>query len=188
MAADLEGRAAFLDRALAAIGAQPAVVATHHPWMPSGIAAMDALNLRNGAAMMARLEAHPGPVRMISGHVHRAMSGQIGRVTCQIAGAPCHAVAVDHQPDVAARLVMEPGTVTAFTWQPSCRVSDTIPTGTYAGPWPFDTRPARGVATRTARANGDRWVRRPGGRRRVPNRNPRADSDRRGGPAVGAPA
>ncbi|MGV6847600.1 MAG: phosphodiesterase [Marinibacterium sp.] len=130
----------FLDQALSAAGSQPVVVATHHPWMPSGIVAMDAMNLHNGARLMSRLDRHPGPVRMISGHVHRAMTTQIGRVTCQIGAATCHAVDLDHRPDVREdQLVLEPGGVTLFRWQDTaaCLVSDNVATGTFPGPWPF---------------------------------------------------
>jgi len=130
----------FLDTALAEIGDQPALVATHHPWMHTGIPAMDADNLRNGAAVMTRLEAHPGTVRMISGHVHRAATAQIGRVTCQIAPATCHAVLTDHRAGRAPQLVLEPGAITVCRWiagpAPGL-VSDVIPTGDFPGPWPF---------------------------------------------------
>lgn len=131
----------FLDTTLAAIGDQPAIVATHHPFMHAGLPAMDADNLRNGAAMITRLGAHPGPVRMLSGHVHRAVTGQIGRVTCQIAPATCHAVLTDHRTGPAPQLVLEPGGLTVHRWldQPGAGlVSEVIPTGLFPGPWPFE--------------------------------------------------
>lgn len=131
---------AFLDATLCTIGAQPVIIATHHPWMHAGIPAMDTDNLRNGGAMMARLEAHPGPVRMISGHVHRAVTGQLGSVTCQIAPATCHAVRTDHRPGLEPQLVLEPGGFTVYRWIGSSGaglVSDVIPSGVFPGPWPF---------------------------------------------------
>ncbi|MCZ4351212.1 phosphodiesterase [Roseovarius aestuarii] len=131
---------AFLDAALGAAQGQPVVVATHHPWMHSGVIAMDINNLRNGAALLERLEAYSGPVRMISGHVHRTMTTQIGRVTCQIAPAPCHAVHLSHMPDSVNSLIMEPGGVTLWQWQDSPQpglASNVIPVGRFAGPWPF---------------------------------------------------
>lgn len=131
---------AFLDRSLTAIGAQPAVIATHHPWLFTGIPAMDADNLRNGRVLLERLEAHPAPVRMISGHVHRAVTGQIGRVTCQIAPATCHAVLTDHRLNREPQLVLEPGAISVHRWIEGpgpCLVSDTIPVGTFPGPWHF---------------------------------------------------
>jgi len=132
--------AAFLDDSLTAIGTKPAIIATHHPWMHTGIRAMDADNLRNGAALMVRLEAHPAPVRMISGHVHRAVTGQIGRVTCQIAPATCHTVLTEHRTGQEPLLVLEPGGITVCHWvaEPGPGlVSDAIPTGEFPGPWPF---------------------------------------------------
>jgi Icc protein len=130
----------FLDATLSAIGPRPAVVATHHPWMHSGIRAMDLSNLRNGAALIERLEAHPGQVRMISGHVHRAITTQIGKVTCQISPAPCHAVHLDHRLEATNDMALEPGAVTVHTWldtpNPSL-VSNVLPVGRFPGPWPF---------------------------------------------------
>jgi len=131
---------AFLDAALLAANGQPVVVATHHPWMHSGVIAMDTNNLRNGDALLARLEAYSGPARMTSGHVHRTLTTQIGTVTCQIAPAPCHAVNLSHRPDNVNALIMEPGGVTLWRWhntpQPGL-ASNVIPVGRFAGPWPF---------------------------------------------------
>ncbi|WP_375173265.1 phosphodiesterase [Pseudooceanicola sp.] len=132
---------AFLDTTLSALGDHPVILVTHHPFMHVGIPAMDADNLRNGAAVIARLEAHPGPVRMVSGHVHRAVTGQLGRVTCQVSPATCHAVLTDHRAGQPPELVLEPGAVTIHSWidQPGAGlVSDVIPTGVFPGPWLFE--------------------------------------------------
>ncbi|MEI4263044.1 phosphodiesterase [Roseovarius sp. D0-M9] len=131
---------AFLDKALTAMGNQCAIVATHHPWMRTGIAAMDADMLQGGARLLERLQAHPGPVQMISGHAHRAMTCQIGRVHCQIAPAPCHAVALDHRAGQDAQMVLEPGAVTVHLWQgmdEGYLTSNILPIGSFPGPWPF---------------------------------------------------
>ncbi|SEA86559.1 phosphodiesterase [Rubrimonas cliftonensis] len=131
---------AFFDATLADLGDQPVVLATHHPWMHSGIPAMDADNLHNGAALLERLEAHPGPVRMLSGHVHRAMTGQIGRVVCQIAPATCHAVLTDHRPGLDAQMVLEQGGFTVCRWidaPGSGLVCDVIASGAFLGPFSF---------------------------------------------------
>jgi len=89
---------------------------------------------------MERLEAHPGQVRMISGHVHRAMTSQIGHVACQIAPATCHAVLTDQRLGHDGQMVLEPGGFTVCRWsdaQGSALVSDVIPTGPFPGPFPF---------------------------------------------------
>lgn len=130
----------FAERALRELGEKPAVIATHHPWMASGIPAMDADNLRNGAPLMALLAAHRGGARMISGHVHRAMSGQVGPVPCQIAPATCHAVHSDHGKGRPPMLTLEAGAVSLYQWQGASGglVSDVIPIGTFEGPYPFE--------------------------------------------------
>lgn len=132
---------AFIDTTLATLGEQPLVVATHHPWMHTGIPAMDADNLHDGAALMEKLAAYRGSVRMISGHVHRAISGQIGSITCQIGPSTGHAVLTDHSEGHDPQLVLEPGAIMVYRWVESqgatSLMSDVIPTGFFSGPWPF---------------------------------------------------
>jgi len=131
---------AFVDEALAELDGQPVVVATHHPWMHTGMRAMDANNLRNGDQLLQRLESYPGTARMVSGHVHRALTTQLGNVTCQVAPAPCHAVHLDHREAVDQTFTFEPGAITLFTWQQGPvrnLVSDVVPLGRIEGPWPF---------------------------------------------------
>jgi len=134
------GGLAFLDAVLSDLAGKPVVVATHHHVFHTGIRPMDRTFLRNGADLLARLEAYRGPARIISGHVHRAMSTQIGSVTCQISPATCHAVNLDQREEAVNSLIMEPGGVTLFEWRDAplpCLVSDVIPVGTHDGPWPF---------------------------------------------------
>lgn len=132
---------AFLDQSLTALGDHPVIVATHHPWLHSGIPAMDADNLRNGAALMDRLQAHNGPVKMISGHVHRAITGQIGKVNCQIAPSTAHTVLRDLRENAVHSLTLEPGGITLHTWLDTLHpglVSDVFSTTLMPGVWPFN--------------------------------------------------
>ncbi len=131
---------AFLDQCLAALGDRPVVVATHHPWLPSGIPAMDADNLRNGAPLMDRLQTHSGPVKMISGHVHRAITGQIGKVCCQIGPSTAHTVHRDLRDGAEHCLALEAGGVTFHNWiggRHHGLISDTLQTAPTRGIWPF---------------------------------------------------
>lgn len=130
---------AFLDDVLREDSRRAVVVATHHPVMASGILAMDEDNLRNGAALMRRLETHEGPVRMISGHVHRSMTTRIGNVTCQIAPSVAHAVDLRQHPNAAHGLVLEPGGFVLHTViEGQELLSTTIPVGRFAGPFAFE--------------------------------------------------
>lgn len=108
---------AFIDTMLAAHAGKPLVVATHHPWMHCGIAEMDADNLRNGAALMARLEQYSGTIRMMSGHVHRAITGQVGNILCQISPSTGHCVHRDQRENTLHSLALTPGAVTLCMWR-----------------------------------------------------------------------
>ncbi len=129
----------FLDRTLNALGAQPVVVATHHPWILSGIAEMDRNNLRNGDRLCARLAAHPAPARVISGHLHRALSSLVDGILHQVAPAPCHAVHLDQRRQAVNSLTLEPGQATLYNWRGPLGglVSNTINLEQHPGPWPF---------------------------------------------------
>jgi len=131
---------AFLDAALTGLGDHPVLVATHHPIFHSGITPMDLNNLRNGMALLQRLSRHTGQVRLVSGHLHRTMTAQFGKVTCQIGPATCHAVHLDQRDGAINALRMEPGGVTLLEWRSKPFpgfVSDVLPVGDFQGPWPF---------------------------------------------------
>ena len=131
----------FLDQCLTQASGKQVIVATHHPCMTTGIPAMDANNLRNGAELIARLRAYPGYVQMMSGHVHRAMTGRIGRVLCQIGPSTGHAVVRDNRLKGLHALTLEPGGFMVHSWTGDAErglYSDVIPVGAFPGPWPFD--------------------------------------------------
>jgi 3',5'-cyclic-AMP phosphodiesterase len=73
------GRLAWLDSALAASDA-PALIATHHPPIWSGLPAMDAIGLPAGdrAALGELLGRHPHVLGIVAGHAHRPLAGQLG--------------------------------------------------------------------------------------------------------------
>jgi len=129
----------FLARSLKITPGKPVVVATHHPWIPSGMKDMDRNNLRNGPAMLDLLRKHDAPVHVISGHLHRAMSALVDGILHQVAPAPCHAVHLDQRADAVNSLALEPGQVTVYNWREDTGglVSDLLPIGDYPGPWPF---------------------------------------------------
>jgi hypothetical protein len=101
---------------------------------------MDQDNLRNGGALMDRLERYDGVAKMISGHVHRAITGQIGKVSCLIGPSTAHSVNRDLREEALHSLVIEPGGVAMHAWldtpQPTL-ISDILSLSLRPAVWPF---------------------------------------------------
>ncbi|MGL4175040.1 MAG: metallophosphoesterase [Dermatophilaceae bacterium] len=65
---------AWLDAQLAAAPETPALVGFHHPPVALGIPFVDAIGLRNAAALAAVLARHPQVAAVLAGHAHLAVS------------------------------------------------------------------------------------------------------------------
>lgn len=115
-----------LDARLAEVAPAPTLVFTHHPPFDTGIAFMDAIRLRGGERLIETVARHPHVRLIASGHVHRAITAQVGGVACHIAPAPAHAVALDHTVDAPPHLVFEPGAMTLHRWRGGMLLSETV--------------------------------------------------------------
>jgi Icc protein len=76
-------RLAWLDAELAAAAGTPTVVALHHPPLLTGIAGLDAfaLDADSRSALAEVVERHANVRRLVAGHVHRGVTGELaGRV------------------------------------------------------------------------------------------------------------
>jgi 3',5'-cyclic AMP phosphodiesterase CpdA len=73
-------RRAWLEAELAADPATPTIVAMHHPPLLTGMPAFDEIGLPelDRLALGELLAAHPHVVRVVAGHVHRAIFGTAG--------------------------------------------------------------------------------------------------------------
>jgi 3',5'-cyclic-AMP phosphodiesterase len=115
-------RLAWLHATLAAAPDVPTLVAMHHPPFATGIAHMDAMGLREGAAALeAVLRHHPQVERVICGHLHRAISCRFGGTLVMTAPSTAHQIA----------LVLTPGSPAAWRREPPgmavhLRVGDTV--------------------------------------------------------------
>lgn len=131
----------WLDATLAASAMRPALIFLHHPPFVTGIAHMDAQNLRNADALAVIVQRHPRARLLAAGHVHRATLTTFAGVPATICPAPNHAVALDLDAHLAPSLKVEPPAFHLHAWFPGEGfgrvVTHHVPIGDFAGPHPF---------------------------------------------------
>ena len=74
------GRLEWLDAELSAAPERPALIAVHHPPLTTGAPAVDAIALHDEGrrALGEVLARHAQVLKVISGHVHRTVAGEVG--------------------------------------------------------------------------------------------------------------
>jgi Icc protein len=74
------GQLGWLDRELASFPTTPTVLAMHHLPLATGVPALDAIGIpaEDRSALAAVLRGHGQIQRLLSGHVHRTIAGEIG--------------------------------------------------------------------------------------------------------------
>lgn len=87
-----QDRLDWLDSALseARLAEQRVILFTHHPPILTGFDGMDSIGLRNRTELVERLRAHGNVVQIISGHIHRTISGSAGGIPTAVFKSPCH--------------------------------------------------------------------------------------------------
>jgi 3',5'-cyclic-AMP phosphodiesterase len=142
---------AWLDATLGTSAKRPALLFLHHPPFVTGIAGMDAQNLRNAGDLAAILRKHERARLVASGHVHRAVVTTFAGASATICPAPNHAVALDLGPRAAPGFKIEPPAFHLHAWFPGQSstgqglsgqdfgtvVTHWVPIGEFDGPYPF---------------------------------------------------
>lgn len=85
------------------------IVLTHHPLGAVGFDGMDGIALRNGAAVAQALRSTAQVDLVISGHVHRMISGSLQGLPIALVTSPCHQMPMALGPGSSALSVDEPG-------------------------------------------------------------------------------
>ena len=133
-----ESQLAWLDETLSAARDKPTIVALHHPPFWTGIGHMDDQGLANPQALERVIFRHPQVERVISGHLHRAITARFGGTVASTCPSPSHQVVLDLADDAPSRFVMEPPQFQLHLWREGAGlVTHTISIGDFAGPYPF---------------------------------------------------
>jgi 3',5'-cyclic AMP phosphodiesterase CpdA len=102
-------RLTWLTHQLADAANKPVAVFMHHPLGNVGFPGMDGIKMTNGSDVLALLKAHPKPVHVFAGHVHRTISGSWNGVPYTMYKSPCHQQPFDFEMTNSALAVDEPG-------------------------------------------------------------------------------
>jgi 3',5'-cyclic AMP phosphodiesterase CpdA len=101
-------RLAWLDRTLAARPDAPTLVFTHHPPFTTAIAHMDEYGTVDADEFAAVVARHRQVVRVVAGHVHRAMTVAWAGTICTTCPSTAHQFALDLGAGVPAHWTDEP--------------------------------------------------------------------------------
>jgi Icc protein len=132
-------RLAWLEGRLAERLAQPTLVFMHHPPFSTGLADMDRINCRNGAALAGVLRRVDNIERVVCGHHHRPITARWAGTVGSVAPSTAHQVSLDLVADDSpATFMMEPPAFHLHHWSKAAGlVTHTVPVGRFEGPFPF---------------------------------------------------
>ena len=99
----------WLRAELAAAPEDQLLIMLHHPPMLTGFAGMDAIRLLNGDTLFQVLNDDGRPTHLICGHVHRTISGSLGRISYSVFKSPCHQMPLSLKDSSTGLSVDEPG-------------------------------------------------------------------------------
>ncbi len=131
-------RLSWLDARLSEDRERTTVIFMHHPPFLTGIKNMDVNNCKGGDVLGALIQRHPQVIRILCGHVHRAIQVHWFGVTASIAPSPSHSVAYDLREDAPHCFLLEPPACEIHYWREDTGlISHIIYIGKYDGPYPF---------------------------------------------------
>lgn len=107
----------WLARALGQCRGEPVLLFMHHPPLPTGIEAMDACSLLEGADALAQLvRDHGGVQGLLCGHLHRPVQMMFAGAPLHVAPSVAHQVALDLRVGAPLRARLEPPKVSLHRW------------------------------------------------------------------------
>lgn len=131
-------RTGWLDARLAEAPDRPTLLFMHHPPFRTGIEHMDAMRLADEDRFASLVRRHPQVVRVLCGHVHRAIQAPFAGTTASIAPSTAHQVALDLRPQGPSAFMLEPPGFQLHLYEEGTGlVTHTAAIGAFDGPYPF---------------------------------------------------
>ena len=131
-------RLRWLEQALAASN-QPTLLLLHHPPYATGLAEMDGMALRQGAAELeALLWQHPQVQALLCGHLHRHTVTRVAHALAISAPSTAHQIALDLRTEQPARYRLEPPGYLLHRWHGGRLLTHSVVVGDFGAPQDFD--------------------------------------------------
>lgn len=135
-------RLAWLRATLAAAPERETMIALHHPPLRTGIPQFDDIALENHAEFQDIIAANPQITRIICGHHHRMIAGNVAQAICYIAPAIAYQFELSHDPAYTLGFVREPSMFLLHDWAPARGfVTHSLYTEPFPGPFPVQLEP-----------------------------------------------
>jgi 3',5'-cyclic-AMP phosphodiesterase len=124
----------FLRAALSRADGAPVLLALHHPPFACGIGFMDSIGLTNQDAFQEILRGYPGTLRIVCGHVHNMIVGDVAGHIAITSPSPCSTFAYDCREDASVGFMTQKDGCLLHRWSSGFQ---TVRIGPIAGSGPF---------------------------------------------------
>jgi 3',5'-cyclic-AMP phosphodiesterase len=109
-------RLAWLERTLAAQPERETMIALHHPPFLTGVRQFDDINLRNYEEFRSLIARHKQVTRIISGHHHRMIVGNVAQAICFVAPSVAYQFMLTHDAGIEMGFNLEPPAFLLHSW------------------------------------------------------------------------
>ncbi len=137
-----DARLNWLRQTLRAQPSRETMIAMHHPPLLTGVAQFDDIMLRNSDAFTQIIAANRQVSRIICGHHHRMISGNIAQAICSVAPSIAYQFELPANDMVEVGFMREPAMFLRHDWSPECGfITHAIHAERFPGPFPVMLEP-----------------------------------------------
>jgi 3',5'-cyclic AMP phosphodiesterase CpdA len=130
------GQLDWLQSRLDATSGLPTIVMLHHPPVNSGLAVMDAMKLKDAAALGDLVSHYSHVERIVCGHLHRAMHARWRGTVVSVPSSPVEQLRLAFDPHAPLATLREPPGFLLHYWDAQDGlISHHVPVGDFPGPF-----------------------------------------------------